>query len=411
MNAALGDLQRFETLMSEAAETQTWVEMVLSKYRGAEPELSRVSVRWVMLRQAAHLSFVHHYAKRDITRNWPLSQGLTELQRLIGTEFMQAHLSTTTLEAQLLMSRTKKLRAGSPTPSQQATVRVRPLAQPRQAATEHNLVKRRWVTPDRPYLQALGVTTPEHLVKPTMARKWKQINKFIEVFDGARQRSNLAKAQTIRVADFGCGKAYLTFAIHDHLQQAGAQAQVMGIELRPDLVGLCSNIAQTLSISGLQFVQGNVSDWQTEPLDVMIALHACDTATDHAICAGLQAQASIIMCSPCCHQQLRPQLLSPHPLRPLLQHGIHLGQQAEMLTDSLRAMWLEACGYQTQVFEFVALEHTSKNKMILAVKRPQPLSQPAREEVIEQIQTLKDFYGIREHCLEQLLRTKELIKA
>lgn len=395
--------------MSEAAEAETWVEMVLSKYRGTEPELSRVSVRWVVLRGAAHLSFVYRHARRDITRNWPLSAGLAELQRLMGTEFMQAHLSTTTLEAQLLMSRTKKPRPVSPNPIQQATVHVRPLAQPRLAPTEHNVNKRRWVAPERPYLHALGVTTPDHVVKPAMSRKWKQINKFIEVFDGARQRSSLAHAAQIRVADFGCGKAYLTFAIHDHLQQAGVEAEVMGVELQPELVKLCSSIANELSITGLQFVQGDVSDCQAGPLDVMIALHACDTATDHAIYAGLQAQASIIMCAPCCHKQLRPQLLSPQPLRPLLQHGIHLGQQAEMLTDSLRALWLEACGYQAQVFEFVALEHTSKNKMILAVKRTP--SHPIDPEVIEQINALKDFYGIREHCLEQLLSAKGLIKA
>ena len=104
-------------------------------------------------------------------------------------------------------------------------------------------------------------------------------------------------------------------------------------------------------------------------LDVMIALHACDIATDYAIHTGMRAGASIIMCSPCCHKQIRPQMQSPHPLQPMLQHGLHLGQQAEMVTDGLRALLLEACGYETQVFEFVSLDHTNKNKMILAVKR------------------------------------------
>jgi hypothetical protein len=111
----------------------------------------------------------------------------------------------------------------------------------------------------------------------------------------------------------------------------------------------------------------------------------------------------VIVCSPCCHKELRPQLLSPHPLRPILQHGVHLGQQAEMLTDGLRAMLLDACGYDTQVFEFVALEHTQKNKMILAVKRSQP--QPA-DTVWAQVDEIKAFYGIREQCLENLLRDR-----
>jgi hypothetical protein len=119
----------------------------------------------------------------------------------------------------------------------------------------------------------------------------------------------------------------------------------------------------------------------------------------------VRAGATIIMCSPCCHKELRPQLLSPHPLRPILKHGVHLGQQAEMLTDGLRALLLEACGYETQVFEFVALEHTNKNKMILAVKRERSAAgdaQPAQ--VWQQIETLKDFYGIQSQCLETLLR-------
>ena len=135
-------------------------------------------------------------------------------------------------------------------------------------------------------------------------------------------------------------------------------------------------------------------------IDVMIALHACDTATDHALHVGVRAGASIIMSAPCCHKELRPQMRSPALLAPMLQHGVHLGQQAEMVTDSLRALLLEAEGYATQVFEFVALEHTSKNKMILAVRRERALDRAA---VQAQIREIKSFYGIREHCLETLL--------
>ena len=138
----------------------------------------------------------------------------------------------------------------------------------------------------------------------------------------------------------------------------------------------------------------------------MIALHACDTATDHAIHLGLQAGATIIMCSPCCHRQVRPQMQMPPLLQPMLQHGIHLGQEAEMVTDSLRALLLELQGYETQVFEFVSLEHTSKNKMILAVRRSGDAlaaAQRRRPALREQIAAIKRFYGLREHCLETLL--------
>ena len=144
-----------------------------------------------------------------------------------------------------------------------------------------------------------------------------------------------------------------------------------------------------------------------QPLDVVVALHACDTATDHALHLGMRAGASVIVCSPCCHKEIRPQMLTPPVLQPLLRHGIHLGQQAEMVTDALRALWLEAQGYATQVFEFVALEHTSKNKMILAVKhRGDALAAAVkrRPEVLAQIDEIKRFYGLREHSLERLIR-------
>ena len=133
---------------------------------------------------------------------------------------------------------------------------------------------------------------------------------------------------------------------------------------------------------------------------MLIALHACDTATDDAMHLGVRSGASIIMCAPCCHKEVRPQLLSPHPLRPILRHGIHLGQEAEMITDGLRALLLEGSGYDTQIFEFISLEHTSKNKMILAVKRSVPRD-AAR--VLAQVRELKAFYGIREQRLESLL--------
>jgi hypothetical protein len=167
------------------------------------------------------------------------------------------------------------------------------------------------------------------------------------------------------------------------------------------MVRLCNQAIAKLGIDGLRIEEGDVRSYQPAALNVMIALHACDVATDYAIHLGIRAGADIIMCSPCCHKQIRPQLLSPHPLRPILQHGVHLGQEAEMLTDGLRALLLDASGYDTQVFEFISLEHTNKNKMILAVKRAQP--KPPGE-VLAQIAEIKQFYGIREQCLETLLK-------
>jgi len=177
---------------------------------------------------------------------------------------------------------------------------------------------------------------------------------------------------------------------------------VTGVELREDLVALCNGVVGRLGLQGLRFEHGDVGSHAAKAVDIMVALHACDTATDHAIHKGVRAGASIILCSPCCHKELRPQLLSPHPLRPILKHGVHLGQEAEMLTDSLRALLLDACGYDTQVFEFVSLEHTNKNKMILAVKRSSAAPHEA-DALWQQVRDVKAFYGIRDQCLETLL--------
>ena len=367
--------------------------LILAKPAAPGPDdadLLRLTVRQVQLRGQAQLSFVYSHSTRDITHNHPLSEGLALLRGLVGTRFRHAHLLAAGEDLELRL--TKK---GQASLHHQANTRDA-------AATQaHDREKQRHVTLDLPFLAALGVTAPDGQLVPAMARKFKQINKFVEILDHALLTSPLKAQAQLRVADFGSGKGYLTFAVHHHLRQTlGREAEVTGVELRPDLVQLCNKVADRLGRTGLHFELGDVRQRTATPLDIVIALHACDTATDHAIHLGIRAGASLIICSPCCHQQIRPQLKSPAMLAPMLQHGIHLGQEAEMLTDSLRALLLEAHGYDTQVFEFVSLEHTSKNKMILAVKRQQPL--PA-EPVLAQIRALKDFYAVREHCLEVLL--------
>ena len=391
-------LQRFLAACEEALREGRFQRLLLAGYRGPEPDLKRVTVRAITLRGAPHLSFVYSHERRDETRNLPLPEALRQLRTLLGRDFANAHLDTPQQELQLAYSR--KGRASLRIGRRETAAAAAPDA-------AHNRDKQRLLSLDRPFLAALGVADAQQRLVPAMARKWKQINKFLEILDAALAASTLAGQQRIEVLDFGSGKGYLTFALHDHLRHTlGRDAQVTGVELRADMVSLCNGIAARLGLRGLTFEQGDVASSAPRPVDVMIALHACDTATDHAIHMGIRGGAAIICCAPCCHKQLRPQLLQPHPLRPILQHGVHLGQEAEMLTDSLRALLLDACGYDTQVFEFVSLEHTAKNKMVLAVKREQPRD---RGPLLAQLQEVKDFYGIREQCLETLLKADALI--
>jgi SAM-dependent methyltransferase len=390
--------ERFHAALAQALAAQRFDKLLLAGYRGAEPQLKRLSVRAIELRGQPCLSFVYSHERRDVTKNLPLAEGLAQLRALIGSEFANAHLHTRDAELQLAFSR--KGRASLRTARRSADETAPPVA-------GHNREKQRWLTLERPFLAELGVSDAAHRLVPAMARKWKQINKFLEIIDAALASSTLAGQPRIEVLDFGSGKGYLSFALHDHLRHAlGRDVQLTGVEIRPDMVDLCNGIALRLGLQGLRFELGDVSSYAPRAVDVMIALHACDTATDHAIHMGIRGGASIICCAPCCHKQLRPQLLSPHPLRPILQHGVHLGQEAEMLTDGLRALLLDACGYDTQVFEFVSLEHTAKNKMILAVKRAQPA---AKDKLLEQVREVKAFYGIQEQCLETLLKADALL--
>jgi len=383
-------IERFFTRLAWHVEKGSLLKLVLAKHRGEPADLVRLAVRPLVLRERPQLSFVYSHATRDVTKNLAVAEGLAQLRTLIGAGFAHAHLLAAGEDLELRF--TKK---GKASLQQQQSARA---AGPAQA---HDRPKQRLLSLDTPFMAALGVTTPAGDLVPAMARKFKQINKFVEILDHALSASPLHGQAQLRVADFGSGKGYLTFAVHHHLHHAlGRDAMVVGIELRPDLVQLCNKAAERLCLAGLHFEQGDVRERAAEALDIVIALHACDTATDHAIHLGIRSGAGLIVCSPCCHKQLRPQLKSPAVMAPMLQHGIHLGQQAEMLTDSLRALLLEAHGYETQVFEFVSLEHTSKNKMILAVKRVHALPSAP---VLAQIRAIKDFYAVREHCLETLL--------
>jgi SAM-dependent methyltransferase len=389
-------LAAFTAALEKALADGSFARLVLAKPRGAAAaDLVRVTARPLALKGAPQLSLRYTHRTRDITKNLDPAEGVQTVRTLLDATFDHAHLFSATAELQLLTSKKgrRTLLRGNASALAHA---------PAPPAATHDRAKHRFVDIERAFLVELGVTDAAHRLVPAMARKWKQINKFVEVLDHALAASSLKRAARLEVIDFGSGKGYLTFAMHEHLRNAlGLPARVTGVELRADMVALGNGAVQRLGLDGLRFEEGDVRTVVPEAIDIMVALHACDTATDHAIATGVRAGAQIIMCSPCCHKELRPQLLAPHPLRPVLKHGVHLGQQAEMLTDALRAMLLEACGYDTQVFEFVALEHTNKNKMILAVKRA--ARQPA-DEVWQQIDELKGFYGIRDQCLETLLR-------
>ena len=380
--------QQFFLDIQQSIENKSFERLILSQYKGDLADLEKMTFRMIKLQGQATLSCLYHHTTQDITKNYAIAEGLEKIADLLA-QSKQANLFT--MDQDMQLKKNKKKAMLNIQKKQASAVKVE----------RHNREKHRYVQQQSRFLKHLGITDEKGQIIPSMARKWKQINKFIEIFSNAYEQID-ASQQELNIVDFGSGKGYLTFALYDYLQAQHKTPLITGVELRSNLVEFCQNVADQVGFNHLDFFEGDVRSYQPEKLDVMIALHACDIATDFAIHTGIRLNASMIMCAPCCHKELRPQLHSPEVLQPMLQFGIHAGQQAEMLTDTLRALLLKAYGYETKVFEFVALEHTSKNKMILATKR-KDIQQPDPN-IMQQIQALKAMYGIEKQSLELLLQ-------
>lgn len=383
--------EQFFAALDESLGGGRFVKLTLSKYRGREDGLKNVYVRPVTLKGGGRLSFLYRYRTRDAVKNHAREEGARLVRELLASEFASAHLFTTTEDLRLEITRKGDARLSKTPPAFKTP-----------APEEHDRRKRRAVeTEGNVYLHALGVTNERGEVRPAMGDKLRQINKFVEIVAGLYDCSPLAGRDEVSLVDVGSGKGYLTFAVYDYLDNVrGVRARVTGVEARAELVELCNDVARRAGFERLSFREGLVQDFEVTRADILVALHACDTATDDAIHKGVAAGASVIVTAPCCHKEVRPQMRAPEALRGVLRHGHLLEREAESVTDSLRALLLEASGYRVKVFEFVNNEHTRKNTMIAAVRRDDAADTAA---ALADFRALKEFYGIREQRLERLL--------
>ena len=375
-------LDRFHHALRSSVETGALNKLTLGKYRGAEPELKNVFIRPVALKSGPHLSFVYRYATRDVTKNHPPAEALELLHQLVGVQFLDAHLFTPAQTLQLSTSDDGTARLHTKTAA----------TAPVPASVDHDRGRDYLIPATSPWLQGLGVTNERGQPREGMAPKFRQINRFVELMSHLTDEAVLPTDRPFRVVDMGCGKGYLTFAVASFF---GARADVIGVEARPELVGLCNDQAAHHGFKNLRFAAGTILDAAPAQPDVLIALHACDTATDDALAKGVSAEAALVIVSPCCQKELRPQLHAPAVLAAALKHGIFQERQSEFVTDALRAQLLEWAGYKTKVFEFISTEHTAKNLMIAGIRAG------ARGEfmTLDRVRAFADFYGIRQQRL------------
>lgn len=381
--------EQFIQAFTKGFQQGSLVKLTLSKPAQKSSELKNIYLRRVEIKDQAHVQFLYRYATNDQTKNLRIEEAQHCLEELLGNDFLNAVCLRLDLETEIKFN---KKREGK--------LFLKKVEIDKVPSVENNREKVKRAELSDPYLYHLGVTTKEGSLIPKMADKYRQINKYLEIFESLWEKSN--KPEFPKVVDMGSGKGYLTFALYDFLNnKLGVKAQVLGVELRKELVDYCNQTAAACGFDHLTFVNQRIEALQEEQIDVLIALHACDTATDDAIAKGVLSQSEIIICAPCCHKQIRQQLKGVEPVTPILKYGIFKERQYEMVTDTIRALTLEKNSYKTKVFEFVSNEHTRKNVMLVGTKS---VNKQDSEMYQKQIDALKKDYGIEYHYLEKVLQ-------
>ena len=385
------DLNNFLQLLLNSIDKQTFIKITLGNKREKSADLKNVFVKPVLIKNVIKLSFVYRYLTNDITKNFDAKESSILIGKMLEDEFYNADLFTAENDFHLSIQKNNTAKTITRTATLTAKVHL----------SNHDKEKIRIVkTTDNIYLKELGVTTAEGIVKKDMQDKYKQINRYVEIIEGVIK--DLQFKDNIQVVDMGSGKGYLTFALYDYLvNKLLLSATVTGIELREELVKKCNRIASDAHYTNLVFKDGTIENVVLSDIDILIALHACDTATDEAIYRGIKANSKVIICAPCCHKQIRKQMNPVNELKSITKHGILLERQAEITTDAIRALLLDAHGYKTKVFEFIATEHTPKNVLIVAIKLDKKIESPKIS--LDKVVALKNLFGIQAHYLETLL--------
>ncbi|QDV53046.1 class I SAM-dependent methyltransferase [Gimesia fumaroli] len=382
--------------VAQALNQGTCIQLVLSKpVEKRTFAWKKVTLRPVSIKDKLHFQAALSQGQQEVHENLQPDEAVQRVTELWADQFREGYLYTQ--EADFHFQKTKQ---GTVRLKKQAPSKARPLQ-----AEPHNRSKQYLIPEGTPcaFLEAIGVMSSAGKVKSAQYRKFRQINRYLEFINDIV--SGLPATGELRIVDFGCGKSYLTFATHYFFTEVlQREVQITGLDLKRTVVEHCQSIADRLQCRGLSFQTGDISqfDASTIKCDLSISLHACDTATDAALASAIQSEASVIMAVPCCQHEIFQQITS-QPLAGLLQHGILKEKTAALVTDALRALVLEICGYRAQVIEFIDTEHTPKNLLIKAVKRQSALNSSDFREIVQQYESLKSQFGIQSFYLERAL--------
>jgi SAM-dependent methyltransferase len=386
----MNDLLPFFEEIEASLERDDFVKITFSKPLRKQNDLQNVYVRLIKIKNESYLSYTYRYKTNDQVKNYTFIESQNIIADLLQNYFRFATLFTLKKDVQIFVSKKKKITIKNTHPSFKNKL-----------PETHNKQKEKRIEKSE-FLFHLGISDKDENIIPKMADKFRQINKYLEIIENLIQTTELPKQ--VKIVDMGSGKGYLTFALYDYLKnKKGIDVSVTGIELRKKLVDYCNEVAKKCNYDNLNFECKPIQDFEDEKIDILIALHACDTATDDALFKGMSANAKLIVTAPCCHKQIRQQLKGNEPKNPILKYGIFKERQYEMLTDTMRALFLEENNYQTNIFEFVSNEHTRKNIMLIGKKSKKKKD---IKQIKNKINQLKTEFGVKEHYLEKLLNEK-----
>ena len=362
--------------LREYLEEQVNEDLILavlsSRRENTLPE--KVRLRPVLIKGRVLFQAERFSGKQVFHTNYTREEALSFLEKALASDYGQLQCRGRELSGSVRVSRKGKASVMPKREMITEAVRIAPQNRVKQYILKEGTAV--------PFLQDLGVMTADGKVVAKRYDKFRQINRFLEFIDDVADQ--LPKDREITVLDFGCGKSYLTFAMYYYFRELrNMDVRIIGLDLKEDVIESCSRLAEDYGYEKLSFMTGDVADFHmTEDIDMMVTLHACDTATDYALFRGIQWGAKVILCVPCCQHEVNRQIANDL-LEPVLRYGILKERMAALITDGLRAELLCACGYDTQVLEFIDMKHTPKNLLLRAVRTGKKKDGKAAERLIE----------------------------
>jgi SAM-dependent methyltransferase len=403
---AANSMADFAVLLKEHIAAGTMQSLVLSNPREkttaqsspsqVNEALQKVTIRPMEIRGQQQFQFALRKGRQEFHENRTPDETIRQVLELFETVFLNAILRTSESEIDARINGKGRLRI------QMKACRNDNQTTGGQQSATHNRTKNYLIPDGKPcaFLTEIGVMSQSGKVHAAKSRKFRQINRFLELVNDVL--GGFSDRQSLNVIDFGCGKSSLTFALHHLLHDIhGRTIQLTGLDRDPHVIRKCSQIAKMLQCEGLSFHEGEIADFQlAESVDLVVSLHACDTATDDALAKAVRWNTEVILAVPCCQHELFARMQGDR-LKSLTRHGILRERFAALTTDAMRAEILELCGYRTQVVEFIDMEHTAKNLLIRAVRRPG--NHPASQDRIAAYQDMKANLGIETTPLELAL--------